>query len=146
VDTRTFVDHLDDGKIVEAIRAAEARTRGEIRVHVTSEAVGDPHAAAAETFVRLGMARTAERNGVLLFVSPRAQTFAVIGDVGVHERCGQGFWREVAAVMQDGFRQGRFLEAVLLAIAKVGDLLAQEFPRPGGGGDRNELPDDVSRD
>ena len=31
------------------------------------------------------MTATRDRNGVLIFVAPRAQKFAVIGDSGIHE-------------------------------------------------------------
>jgi uncharacterized membrane protein len=146
MDTKHFLSRLDDDRIVEAIRQAESRSRGEIRVHVTSAAVGEPQAAAAETFVKLGMARTAERNGVLIFVSPRAQTFAIIGDTGVHTRFGGALWTEVAGAVAAHFRQGRFTEGVVEAVTRVGDVLAREFPRKPGEDDQNELPDQISRD
>ena len=69
-----FVASLDDERIVAAIREAEARSRGEIRVHVAEREVADPRAEAAAVFERLGMADTAERNGVLLFVAPESQS------------------------------------------------------------------------
>ena len=59
MDPKELMAELDDERIVAAIQRAESRSRGEIRVHVTSEAVGDPENAAAETFARLGM--TADR-------------------------------------------------------------------------------------
>lgn len=146
MDPQELLDRLGDEKIVDAIRRAEARSRGEIRVHVTSEAVGDPQGAAAEVFVRLGMTKTKERNGVLIYVSPRAQTFAIIGDRGVHEHCGDAFWKEVAVAMEADFRAGRYLEGVLDGIARAGDVLARHFPPIEGVRDDDELPDEVSRD
>jgi uncharacterized membrane protein len=146
MDPKELLDKLGDEAIVAAIHRAEARSRGEIRVHVTSEAVGDAQGAASEVFVRLGMAKTVERNGVLIYVSPRAQTFAIIGDRGVHERCGEEFWKEVAAAMQTAFRAGRYRDGVLLGIERAGDVLARHFPRLEGVEDKNELPDEVSRD
>jgi uncharacterized membrane protein len=84
MDPNHFVDRIDDERIVAAIRAAEARGRGEIRVHLSREAVGDAQAAAVEVFERLGMTATAERNGVLIYVAPRSHTYAVIADRGLH--------------------------------------------------------------
>jgi len=141
-----FVRALDDERIVAAIRAAESRTRAEVRVHLAARAVDDPQAAGARAFERLGMTRTAERNGVLLFVAPASQSFAVLGDRGIHERCGDELWTEVAAAMREEFQAGRFTEGILAGIAKVADELARHFPRSEGDGDRNELPDGVSRD
>src|SRR5262245_36938266 len=140
-----FVKGLDHGRIVDAIRAAEARSRGEVRVHVSRGAVEDAQAAAAAQFQALGMSATAERNGVLVYVAPANQRFAVIGDAAIHERCGAAFWSEVSAAMAGAFREGRFTEGIVEAVARVGDALARHFP-PTGGEDRNELPDDVSED
>jgi uncharacterized membrane protein len=146
MDPAELIEKLDDARITEAIRQAESRSRGEIRVHVTSEAVGDPKGAAAETFTRLGMTKTAERNGILIYVSPRAQTFAIVGDEGVHRLCGDDFWKDVAAALQEDFRARRFTEGLVRGIERAGDVLARFFPRLEGRTDVDELPDEVSRD
>ena len=141
-----FVKQLDDARIVAAIREAEARSRGEIRVHVSARPVADARAGAEATFARLRMADTAERNGVLLFLAPASRTFAVIGDRGIHERVSEGFWEAVAAAARAELEAGRFTEAIVAAVSTVGEALARHFPRQPGAGDANELPDAVSRD
>jgi len=141
----SFLSRLDHDRIVAAIREAEDRSRGEIRVHVARKAVADPQGAAAALFEKLGMAATAERNGILLFVAPASQRFAVVGDKGIHEKCGEGFWKDVAAAMEEDFRQGRFTDGIVKGVAKAGDALAAHFP-PTGRPDVNELPDEVSED
>jgi uncharacterized membrane protein len=140
-----FVASLDDGKILAAIREAEARSRGEIRVHVAEREVADPRTEAALVFEKLGMADTAERTGVLLFVAPESQSIAVLGDRGVHERCGDAFWTAVVAAVRDEFRAGRFTEGLVAGVRALGGELARHFPRRPGDADRNELPDGVSR-
>jgi uncharacterized membrane protein len=141
---KEFLNQLEHDKIVAAIRAAEAKTSGEIRVLITRRKPEDPVAAAQKQFERLGMTRTAEKNGVLIFVAPAAHKFAVIGDSGVHAQCGDIFWREVAAEMSGRFKKGEFTSGILHAIEKAGELLAQHFPcKPD---DKNELPDDVAHD
>jgi uncharacterized membrane protein len=146
MDPRELLDALDDERIVDAIRRAEERSRGEIRVHVTSEAVGDPKGAAAAAFERLGMAGTEERNGILIYVSPRAQSFAIVGDEGVHRVCGELFWKSVAAALEEDFRAHRFTEGLVRGIDRAGEVLARHFPRLEGKSDRDELPNTVSRD
>ncbi len=143
---REFVDALDDQRIVAAIREAESRTRAEIRVHVSRRKVEDAKAAGASVFEKLGMTATAERNGVLVFLAPRSRSFAVLGDSGIHARCGDEFWTAVAKAMGTHFREGRFTDGVLAGVAALGSELARHFPRHPGDGDRNELPDTVSRD
>lgn len=134
---------IDDDRIVAAIAAAEQRTSGEIRVVVAREKTGDPVTAAQRQFERLGMTRTAERNGVLVYLCPHSHAFAVIGDRGIHEKCGQPFWAELAAAMTDHFKRGDFTGGLVLGIDRAGELLAAHFPRRPD--DRNELPNTVER-
>lgn len=143
---KAFVAALDDARIVAAIREAEVLSRGEIRVHVARGRITEPQAEAAAVFLRLGMGRTEERNGVLVFVAPESQTIAVIGDRDIHAHCGTAFWTAVADAIRDEFRAGRFTDGIVTAIARIADELARHFPRRPGAEDRNELPDAVSRD
>jgi uncharacterized membrane protein len=142
--TNEFRKQLQDDKIVAAIREAELKTSGEIRVFVSRKNVDDAVVAARSEFIRLGMTKTGERNGVLIFVAPRARQFAVIGDEGIHKHCGDEFWRELAGEMSVHFKDGRFTEGVVAVVRKTGTLLSQHFPRRPD--DKNELPDRVERD
>ena len=146
MDTKAFLGSLDDDRIVAAIKDVEARSRGEIRVHVTEKVVDDVQAAAARTFEKLGMAKTAERNGVLVFVAPGSQRFAVIGDAGIHACCGPAFWQEIADAVRAEFKAGRYTEGIVQAVHTAGVALVKHFPREAGRTDVNELPDAVSRD
>jgi len=136
-----FLQKLDHPRIEAAIAAAEARTSGEIRVVVHHQPVADAVAFARETFVRLEMEKTRERNGVLLLVAPASQSFAIIGDQGVHQRCGDAFWSELAATMQSSFRREDYTGAVVEGITRAGELLATHFPRQPD--DRDELSNEV---
>jgi uncharacterized membrane protein len=146
MQANSFLGALDHERIVKAIQAAEARSRGEVRVHVSRQAVAAVQTTAARQFEALGMTRTAERNGVLLFVAPVSQTFAVIGDEGIHARCGPDFWKDVAAAMETDFRAGRYTDGIVKGVARVGEALATHFPRQEGTADANELPDEVTED
>jgi uncharacterized membrane protein len=138
-----FVDQLDDDAVVKAIADAEAKTSGEIRVFVSHHKVADPAAAARKHFTRLKMDRTRDHNAVLIFVAPKSHKFAIIGDVGVHERCGETFWTQLAAEMGDHFRRSAWTEGIVHTIRKAGDLLAEHFPRNFG--DLNQLPNKLEQ-
>ena len=73
-------------------RCGGAKTSGEIRVFIAARRSSRRRVAgrANRNFQELGMDKTAERNAILIFVAPRAQKFAVVGDEGVHQRCGRG--------------------------------------------------------
>ena len=143
---KAFLNALDHDRIVKAIRQAEACSRAEVRVHVSNQAVDDAPKAAAAQFEKLGMTATAERNGVLIYVAPQSQKFAIIGDSGIHQCCGQGFWQEVAAAMEADFRAGRFTDGIVKGLARTGEALGAHFPRADGVCDINELKDEVTED
>jgi uncharacterized membrane protein len=132
---------IDHPRVVAAIRAAELRTSGEIRVLVARQAAPDPVAAARQQFDRLGMHQTVARNGVLIYVAPKSRTFAVIGDTGVHEKCGDSFWSELAVAMTNEFKRGDFTAGLVLGVERAGALLAAHFPRSAD--DKNELSDEI---
>jgi uncharacterized membrane protein len=138
---RHFLAQLDRTRIEAAIVATEHRTSGEIRVLIHKQAVEDAVAFAQKEFLRLGMQKTRARNAVLLFVAPTSQSFAIIGDEGVHAKCGAAFWSEVAAAMQKNFRDGQHTAAIIEGINRAGALLAEHFPPEPGAA--NELPDQV---
>lgn len=141
---RDFLSQLEHEDIVAAIRKAEKKTSGEIRVFISRKEPVDSIAAAQVQFTELGMEKTEEKNGVLIFVAPRVRKFAVIGDAGVHARCGDGFWNAVAAEMSGHFKKGKFTDGIIHGIHKAGELLAEHFPRKPGGS--NQLPDEIAHD
>ena len=141
---RKFLSQLQHDDIVAAIRAAEEKTSGEIRVFVSRKSVADPVPAAQAHFLKLRMDQTRHRNAVLIFVAPRAHKFAVIGDAGVHTQCGDMFWRELSEEMAGHFRKSEFTSGIVHGIRKAGELLARHFPPSPG--DQNELSNDIAHD
>jgi len=140
--TKDFLGKLDHARIVAAIREVEAKTSGEIRVYLQrGELEGDAFDHASRKFPQLGMQATRERNGILIFVAPRARKFAVIGDEGVHQKCGDEFWRQLVERMRSHFQQEDFTGALVEAIEEAGKLLAAHFPKTDS--PRNELPDEI---
>jgi uncharacterized membrane protein len=142
--TSDFISQLDENRIVETIRQAEARTTGEIRVFVSRRNVTDAVKAAERHFTRLGMERTRQRNGVLIFIAPRARKFAIIGDDAIHAAGGDHLWWRAVSHMEPALRSGHCTDAILSAIAEIGEALAEHFPGQGPNG--NELSDKVAID
>jgi len=122
---------IDHDRIVAAIAQAELKTSGKIRVLVARHKAADPVAAAQGHFERMGLAHTPQRNAVLIFLAPRSRRFAVVGDQGVHEKCGDEFWRELTAAMESYFKRGEFTDGLVHGIERAGSLLAEHFPREG---------------
>ena len=141
--SRTPFSTADRARIVAAIRQAEHATSGEIRVHVQRRCGADPCRDAARVFDRLGMTRTAARNGVLVFLAWRDRRFAVIGDTGIHQRVGAAFWRATADAMTPCFAAGDLLAGVVAGVLAAGEALRQHFPHQRS--DVNELADEISK-
>jgi len=141
---KDFFENLDRPTIVEAIRRAEAKGLGEIRVHLQHGRVADARKAAEATFLRLGMNQTVHRTGCLIFIAPEVRSFAVVGDVAVHEKVGDAFWHAARDAAAARFAEGRFAEGIVAAIDRIGDVLAEHFPRRPGEKDVDELPNEVS--
>lgn len=139
---RQFLRHIELPRVEEALRAAERRTSGEIRVSLAPIFWGDLHRAAEHAFQRLGMTATRERNGVLIFVVPARRRFVVLGDEGIHAKVGQEFWERVARVLGEHFQSGDFTGGLIAGIREIGEQLAAHFPYQGAR-DVNELPDEV---
>ena len=140
--TKEFLSKLEHDQIVQAIRDAESKTSGQIRVYIQRGKVDvDPLVAAQKKFHRLGMNKTPERNAILIFVAPRAHKFAVIGDKAIHEKCGEAFWQGLVDSMREHFRNEKFSRALVEAIEEAGKALAAHFPRQSTSS--GQLPDNV---
>ena len=130
MQTKEFLSKLEHDRIVAAIREAESKTSGEIRVFVQRGKLDvDPLIAAKKKFHRLGMHKAPERNAILIFVAPRAHKFAVVGDKAIHEKCGEQFWQRLVEGMRQHFRNEKFSRALVEAIEEAGKALASHFPK-----------------
>ena len=129
---KAFAKHLHHDSIVAAIREAEQKTTGEIRVSISPKHIDDAVATAQAEFLRFGMNKSSGWNGVLIFVAPRVHKFAVIGDEAIHAKCGDEFWRQLADAMAGYFRKSKFTAGIIHGVQKAGELLAEHFPRHRG--------------
>ncbi len=129
-------------QIVHAIQVAEGHTSGEIRLAVEPRCKGEPKDRAAVYFHRLGMDKTALRNGVLIYMAVDDHRFAIIGDAGIHAKVGTGFWEETKELMSRHFKQGDLVQGLIEGIEHAGEQLQRFFPRQDD--DVNELPNDIA--
>ena len=140
--TKKFLQELDHDRIASAIKAGESKTSGQIRVFLQRGTFEeDVLERARKKFVQLGMQKTRERNAILILVAPRVQKFAVVGDEGVHQKCGEPFWQELVDKMRGHFLREEFTDALVEGIESAGQLLARYFPKTAES--KNELSDDI---
>ncbi len=137
-----FLSKAERERVAQAIGEAERLTSGEIRVHLEDHIEDDVLDHAAFVFEELGMHRTDQRNGVLIYVCVADRKVAVIGDKGINERVPEGFWTDVVAVLKLHFAAGRRADGLAEAVHMVASKLRQHFPLQTN--DRNELSNEVS--
>ncbi|MBL7812207.1 MAG: TPM domain-containing protein [Bacteroidetes bacterium] len=133
----------EEYRIVQAIRHAESQCTAELRVHLGGKPKESPLQEATRLFHKLGMQKTAARNGVLIYVSLASRQFAIIGDEGIHKHVQENFWQDVKTEMQVLFQKEQVADAIIHGIQRAGEQLMIHFPATGH--NPNELTDEISR-
>lgn len=140
---KPFFTDQENQLIVEAIRAAETNTSGEVRVFVESKCKWvDAIDRAAELFFQLQMEKTAQRNAVIVYVAIKDRQLAVFGDEGIYQRLGAEYWNQAVAQMLRSFDRNDYAKGIADCVKQIGDALHTHFPYDGKT-DKNELPDEI---
>lgn len=139
---QNFFTKEEQANILLAIKKAEMECSGEIRLHLDNKCKGSELDRAAQVFKVLKMHQTELRNGVLIYLAVEDRKFAIIGDIGIHEKVGDSYWQDVRDIMLEEFLQQNFEQGIVKAIERIGDKLKEHFPYQED--DVNELSDDIS--
>lgn len=96
---------------------------------------------AHEQFLDLGLSSTANRTGLMLFVSAAEHYVEIIADRGIREKVDDSVWQGIIDGFVSEVRAGRIADGFVHAIAACTDILAEHFPWHEG--DQNELPNQL---
>lgn len=136
----------EESKLVELISKLEHETTGEVRIHLTKHVSKYGVMTDAQNcFDKLGMSKTKDRNGVLLYIAVNDKQLACIGDAGIHEKVHSEGWQALVSEITSHFAKGEFFEGLYRAIEKIGVFLKEYFPHDGST-NPDELPNTVSYD
>lgn len=142
-DTEDFFTKEEEAQIVSAIKAAENRTSGEIRVHLESHTDEPNLEHAKKVFEKVGMTKTELRNGVLFYLAIADRQFSILGDKGINAVTPDDFWDNIRDAAQDHFKKGEFTQGLIKGIEMAGKALKEYFPVADD--DINELSDEISK-
>lgn len=117
----------DRARIERALHEAEHGTTARVGVRFVDSERLDAFERAKEEFEHAGLHHRERRNAALILVAPRARSFAVIGDAGLHERVGDAFWTATVAAMQPYFAKGDVTTAVVTGLHALGDQFRKHF-------------------
>lgn len=84
-------------------------------------------------------ARTQGRTGILLYLSLYEHRAEIVADAAIHSKVMPEVWGDAMGDLVTHVRQGRAGEGMAAAVARMGAVLAEHFPRSAD--DTNELPD-----
>jgi len=128
--------------IVDAIKKAETDSCAEIRVHIDSRCKGDVMDRASNVFDKLGMQKTKDRNGVLIYVAINSNKCAVIGDIAINKVVEPRFWEDCYSIMRESFSKEDYCKGIANVIEMCGEVFSHHFKYTSD--DVNELPDEIS--
>jgi uncharacterized membrane protein len=136
----------DLAAIASAIGEAEKTTAGEIRVSIRQKRKWRERKLTIEEVARqefhlLGMTKTKNRTGILIFLLLEDKKFFILADDGIHTKVEDGTWDKIAIEMSNHFSQKNFKLGIIHGVKSVGKELSKYFPRKSD--DSNELPNDV---
>ena len=138
-----FLTTKEEEDIIQAIRDAELKTSGEIRVHIESNFETTIETRTLEVFSMLKMYNTQQRNGVLIYVAVNDHAFAIYGDQGINDKVADDFWERTEKIIETHFRAGHFRKGLVEGILHAGQQLKRYFPV--GDADTDELTNTISK-
>ena len=135
-------------RITARIAASEQDHSGEIRVCVEAGLPlsylwrgASARERAVSMFGKLRVWDTEANNGVLIYLLLAEHAIEIVADRGLTRHVEAGHWEAIVTGMRDAFRQGRFEQGLMQAIAAVEAPLLRHFPLRAGERNTNELPD-----
>lgn len=142
-----YFSKKDLDAITKACGKAEENTSGEIRVSIFSKRPGkmkglELQDIALNEFYNLGMDKTRDKTGILLFILLKEKRFQILADTGINSEVEQKTWDNIALGLSDYFKKGNYLEGIVNTVDEMSKILSNHFPKKAD--DWDELSDEVS--
>lgn len=128
------------------IGTIEEKTSAEIRVVVRhrkhwSERKLSARQVAEREFRKLGMTKTKEGTGILVFILVGERQFEILADHGIIKVLPDEFWANLAGKLSEHFSKKNFFHGLSVSLAEIGEVLESKLPRTSSNPD--ELPNDI---
>lgn len=96
------------------------------------------HRAAFTHFAAIGLTAEDAPTGIVIFACEEDRRVEVVAGQGIHQKVGEGAWREAVKAVQDGMKGGKEAAGFVRAVEICGSALARHFP--GTSDNPNRLP------
>ncbi|MBI5404343.1 MAG: TPM domain-containing protein [Ignavibacteriae bacterium] len=143
---RKFLSGQDLDEIKNEIGKIEESTSGEIRLcfklkrgfHERKLSSRD---SAMKEFYKLGMDRTEDKTGVLIYILFGERKFEIVADEGINSKIRQETWDVIISHLTSEFSQGNFKTGLMKCLGEIKNVLIAEFPAKFK--NENELSNDI---
>jgi uncharacterized membrane protein len=137
-----FFSDESSQKIVAEIASVERLTIGEVRLHIEDFCDSDPLERAIQVFEKLGMQKTKNRSGILIYLASQSRKIAIYGDEGIHNKVGKEYWNNIVTQTILRIQSEDMTAAMIQVIKELGEPLAEHFPETNQ--EINELTNEIS--
>lgn len=133
-------------RISNKIKDEEKKTSGEISVSIKEhrsflQRNKSVRELAEEEYLKLGINKTRDRTGILVFFLLEAREFYILADESINNKVPEKTWDKIKDEMQTHFIDGKFSEGIIHGVGRVGKILSEHFPIKSD--DTNEISDRV---
>ena len=141
-----FVNDDELLHITNKIKEYEKLTAGEICVNIRERKTffqrrKTVDELAKREFARLGIGKTRDKTGVLIYMLLEERQFYILADSAINNKVTEDTWHRIKDGMQEFFLKGMFAKGIIHGVEETGKVLAEHFPvKPD---DTNEIPDKV---
>ena len=137
-----FFSDIESEQLVNKISELEQKTESEIRIHIEDVCEESAFDRAVEVFQKLGMQKTKDKTGILIYLATQDKKMAVLGDKGINEKLENNFWDSIIEKRKVKFETQGVSSGLELGLELIGQKLIEYFPERGT--PSNQLPNDIS--
>ena len=150
MEEQLIYQYLNDDELLRIsnkIKLWEKQTAGEICVSVKEKRPFLQkkkllRQLAEDEFYRLGVNKTRDATGILIFLLLEERQFYILADKGINEKVPPDTWDKIKDQMQIFFIKGEFSKGIIYGVEEVGKILNAHIPiKPD---DTNELSNRVN--
>lgn len=133
-------------RLSNKIKEVEKTTSGEICVSIKEKRPFTKRKKtvaqlAEEEFFRIGINKTRDKTGILIYILLHEHKFHILADEGINAKVIPHTWDSIKDKMEEKFTRGEYCKGIMLAVETAGKILSEHFPiKPD---DRNELSNRV---
>jgi len=143
---KKFLSKEDLDELKNTIGKIEEHTTGEIRLCFKlkrgfHQRKSDIREIALKEFFRLGMDKTEEKTGVLIFILFGERKFEIVADEGINSKIKQETWDLIINHLQTEFSQGNYKSGLIKCLNEIKSVLIADFPVQFK--NTNELSNDI---